>query len=163
MPKQSIDFSKTVIYKIQHIEKPELLYVGSTTNFTQRKNKHKSSCYNDNSHKYNYKLYQTIRDNGGWDAFNMVILKPFPCQNFNEARTEEDKVMREMMSSLNMKRAYQTSKERVEYLHKNYLENKDRRNELGKKWKLDNKDKIKKRSQEYYLETIDKRKESNKK
>ena len=65
MPKQSIDFSKTVIYKIQNVDNPELLYIGSTSNFTQRKHQHKSNCRNDNGKEYNLKLYQTIRENGG--------------------------------------------------------------------------------------------------
>ena len=99
MPKKNVDFSKTVIYKIQHTEIDELLYVGHTTDFVNRKRGHKSNCYNDNIGAYNNKLYQTIRQNGGRDAFSMVILKPFPCQNWNKARSEEDKVMREMKAS----------------------------------------------------------------
>ena len=30
MPRKDIDYSKTVIYKIQHIEKEDLVYVGHT-------------------------------------------------------------------------------------------------------------------------------------
>ena len=41
MPRKNIDYSKTIIYKIQHIDKEELLYVGSTTDFRRRKSKHK--------------------------------------------------------------------------------------------------------------------------
>ena len=41
MPKTKTDYSKTVIYKIQHIEDESLVYVGSTTNFTKRKSHHK--------------------------------------------------------------------------------------------------------------------------
>ena len=80
MPKQNIDFSKTVIYKIQHNLIDDLIYVVSTTNFTNRKHKHKSSCRNANSKEYNLKLYQTIRDNGNWDAFSIVVIKEFPCE-----------------------------------------------------------------------------------
>ena len=47
MPITPIDCSKMIIYKIQHNEKPELLYIGSTTNFKIRKNRHKSNCYNE--------------------------------------------------------------------------------------------------------------------
>ena len=46
MPKNPIDYSKTIIYKIQHIEKDDLIYVGSTTNFTKRKSAHKACCIN---------------------------------------------------------------------------------------------------------------------
>ena len=61
MPKTPVDYSKTVIYKIQHQDKPELLYVGSTTNFTKRKNSHKRNCNNLNNKKYNLKVYQMIK------------------------------------------------------------------------------------------------------
>jgi|DEB0MinimDraft_10_1074344.scaffolds.fasta_scaffold13736_4 hypothetical protein len=151
MPKQSIDFSKTVIYKIQHKEIDDLLYVGSTTNFTQRKSSHKGGCNNANCYEYNYKLYQTIRDNGGWDMFNMVIIKHFPCQNFNEARTEEDKVMREMKSNLNMKRAYVSPEEKQEYLREYRLENKDK----NKQYYLEHKDELAESHRQYYTEHKD--------
>lgn len=159
MPKKTIDFSKTVIYKIQHKEIDDLLYVGSTTNFTQRKSEHKSNSTNSNAQIYNAKLYKTIRDNGGWDAFNMVILKPFPCQNFNEAHTEEDKVMREMKSSLNTKRAYVSPEERREYLKQYNYDNRDKRSEYGKEHYQLNKDDISERHKAWREENVDKIKE----
>ena len=53
MPKKPIDFQKTVIYTIKT---GNSLYVGSTTNFTQRKNCHTNSISNVNNSNYNYKL-----------------------------------------------------------------------------------------------------------
>ena len=41
MPKKNIDYSKGLIYKIQHEDIEELLYVGSTTDITRRKYEHK--------------------------------------------------------------------------------------------------------------------------
>ena len=124
-----VDYSKTVIYKIQHKSKDELLYVGSTTHFGNRKVQHKSRCYNPNEKIYNNKLYSTIRDNGGWDAFNMVIVKEFPCENKRQAEAEEDKVMRETQSSLNMVRSFVSEEEKLEhrkdYDKEYYMLNKD--------------------------------------
>ena len=51
------------------------------------------------------KLYQMIRENGGWDDFNMIVIEEFPCKNLREAKAEEDKVMREMKSTMNTNRA----------------------------------------------------------
>ena len=132
-----VDYSKTVIYKIQHESKDELLYVGSTTHFGNRKSLHKSRCYNPNGAAYNYKLYQTIRDNGGWDAFNMVVVKEFPCENKRQADAEEDRIMRQMKSSLNMCRAYQTTEERRDYLKK--YEQKNKTKETRKQYRELNK------------------------
>lgn len=129
-----VDYNKIVIYKIQHQSKDELLYVGSTTHFLNRKVQHKRSCYNVNGSGYNTKLYTTIRDNGGWDAFNMVIIKEFPCKNKQEALAEEDKVMREMKASLNMCRAYTSTEERQEY----YKEYRDRNRDRFKEYREQN-------------------------
>ena len=75
MPKTPIDYSKSVIYKIEHLDKPELVYVGSTTDFIRRKSEHKCTCINENSKQYKSKLYQLIRDNGNWESFKMMIIK----------------------------------------------------------------------------------------
>ena len=76
MPKKEIDYSKTVIYKIQHNSKKELIYIGSTTNFTKRKTHHRcSSITNIQKRQYLIKLYVMIRENGGWNEFEMVPIK----------------------------------------------------------------------------------------
>ena len=103
------DYSKTVIYKIQHLDKDELLYVGHTTNFTKRKNRHKH-----NSIEKTTPVYKMMRENGGWECFTMIVLKDFPCASKTEACIEEDKVMREMKTSMNKYRAYTTPEEKLE-------------------------------------------------
>ena len=52
MPKKPIDYSNCCIYKIQHIEKEDLVYVGHTTNFTKRKCQHKYICKSELSSKH---------------------------------------------------------------------------------------------------------------
>ena len=51
MPKKEIDYSKCLIYKIQHLENDKLLYVGHTTNFTQRKYAHNYNTINNKNTK----------------------------------------------------------------------------------------------------------------
>ena len=74
MSKICIDYSNTIIYKLtcKNISCDEL-YVGYTTNFIQRKYLHKQSCNNETSSNYNMNLYKIIRENGGWDNWNMEI------------------------------------------------------------------------------------------
>jgi len=151
MPKTPIDYQTTVIYKIQHIEKDDLLYVGHTTNFTKRKNNHKSKCTKPDNSKYNLKIYQMIRDNGGWDMFKMIEIKKFPCNDDREACTEEDKLMRAMKATmnsisaifddekltLNRRRSDQkrsNTAERIEFRKSYYEENKDKIKAQKKKW-----------------------------
>lgn len=106
MAPKPINFLNTIIYKIQHIDNDELLYIGSTTDFIRRKCNHKSNCNNPNSKAYNVKLYTMIRCNGGWDNFKMIEVKKYPCNNSREAQAEEDKIMTEMKSIMNDRRSF---------------------------------------------------------
>ena len=45
------NYDKTVIYKLINYDYPDLVYVGSTTNFTKRKQHHKECCLNLNCKK----------------------------------------------------------------------------------------------------------------
>ena len=73
MLKTATDYSKNVIYKIQHNDDDSLLYVGHTCNFIKRKALHKYNC------KLSQKLiYKMIRDNGGWECFTMIVIKVYP-------------------------------------------------------------------------------------
>ena len=57
MPKKEINYQNTVIYKIQHTEKDDLIYVGHTTDFKRRKSEHKKHCNSGISRDYNFKMY----------------------------------------------------------------------------------------------------------
>ena len=57
------------------------LYIGATKNIRQRKYKHKYNCVNSNSNKHNFKVYKFIRENFGWDNWNMVLIKEINCDN----------------------------------------------------------------------------------
>ena len=65
MPKLPIDYSKTLIYKIEHTKDENLLYVGHTTNWDRRKCKHKNACKNEKYKIHNLQISQMIRKNGG--------------------------------------------------------------------------------------------------
>jgi hypothetical protein len=82
MPKQNIDYSKMIFYKIKCTDNDcKDIYVGSTTDFNRRKSQHKYSCNNCSDNSHNFKLYKTIRKNGGWNKFKMVIIEKCPCKN----------------------------------------------------------------------------------
>ena len=95
------DYSNTVIYKIQHKEKPELLYVGCTTNFNARRHQHKCRVSNVGDKEYNVYKYRMIRDNGGWDMFDMKPVKIISCKNKLEAEIEEERTRQELKATLN--------------------------------------------------------------
>ena len=162
MPRTPIDYSNAVIYKIQHLEKDELVYVGSTTNFTKRKCNHKSDC---NINKNKQKVHEMIRENGGWECFNMIIIKEYPCQTKTELLQEEDRVMREFKTRLNTIKPYRTPEEKKnsdkEYTEKNkeqiskrrkeyYEKNREQKLKQKKEYLEKNKEEINKRRRERY-------------
>jgi hypothetical protein len=99
MPKDDIDYSNTIIYKIICNDKTiNDVYVGHTTNFTKRKYFHKSACTNlDNK----LKIYHVIRQHGGWDNWDMVEIARYNCKDKTEARIKEQQHYEELKSTLN--------------------------------------------------------------
>ena len=143
MPKEIIDYSKTVIYKIicKNLD-INTVYVGSTSNFIQRKAKHKYSCNNPISKGHNYFLYKTIRENGGWQNYIMLEVEKFACSDGNEARTRERYWFEELNANLNKQvpsRSKHEYKKKYDFEHKeqnriyakNYREMKKLQNNLN--------------------------------
>jgi hypothetical protein len=154
MPKIAIDYSKCCIYKIEHIEYDNLVYVGNTTCFDKRKTAHKSNCNNENEPKYNFKLYQMIRDNGGWDMFKMVEVEKCPCYDKREAERRENELIKELRANMNSYRSFTTGEEKkinnIEYKTNNRVKLLEKQKEYNEK----NKDIIKVRKTEYREKNI---------
>jgi hypothetical protein len=55
--------------------------VGSTTNFTKRKYNHKNAVFNDKNKGHHLKLYVSIRENGGWESWDMIKICDYPCND----------------------------------------------------------------------------------
>lgn len=119
MPKTTTDYSNTIIYKLCCKDTTILdIYIGHTTNFTQRKNQHKTACCNENNKKYNQYVYQFIRDNGGWDNWSMILIKEHNLKNKREAESTEHYWIEQLGSKLNSNKPYAKCKEEP----KNYKE-----------------------------------------
>ncbi len=141
MPRNEIDYSKTIIYKIVCNDLTITdCYVGSTTDFKTRKAGHKSNCNNENGRKYDLKVYKMIRDNGGWSNWTMLQIELYPCKDSNEAHSRERHWIEYFNSKLNMNIPTREKKEwRDEHLEdeklynaKYYDEHKDERHIDGK-------------------------------
>ena len=99
MPKDLIDYSKTVIYKICCLDKSiQDLYIGHTTNFTKRKYQHKVCCNDINNQ---LKIYKIIRENGGWNNWEMIEIATYNCKNHTEARIKEQEHYQQVNATLN--------------------------------------------------------------
>jgi hypothetical protein len=112
MPKEIINYSSTIIYKIvcKDLNITDI-YVGHTTNFIKRKQYHKSDCNNPNSTHHNYKVYTTIRDNEGWDNWEMIEIEKYNCNDRNEAAARERYWYEILQAKLNTDYPNSTKKE----------------------------------------------------
>ena len=149
MPPTEEAYLNSVIYKIQHKTIPELLYIGSTSNFKTRIIAHKSNCNNPKSNLYNKQLYEVMRKNGGWDSFICSIYKHYACYNKYALLIEEDRVLDEIKPILNKNRSYLSLDNKKIYQVKYKEKNKEKLNRYYKLWCLTNKDKLEEYKEKY--------------
>ena len=150
-------YENSVIYKLVHKndQDNENIYVGSTTNFRGRKLQHKRICCNEKNGKYNLYLYQFIRENGGWDEWEMIAVETYPCENKRELEIRERFYIETLKAKLNQIIPTRT--------HKEYREdNKELIKEKKKKEYEDNKEHIKERNLKYRQHNREKITEYNK-
>ena len=134
MPKTIMDYSKTIMYKIvcNDLNVKEC-YVGHTTNMPKRKCGHKSCCNNEKSKHHNCKIYQIIRENGGWENWSMILVEKFPCKDKYEACKREREIVEELDANKNNLIRYLTEEDFKEYDKKYYHINEKLNEKLNKK------------------------------
>ena len=141
MPKTAIDYTRCIIYKLvcKDLEVKDL-YIGHTTYFTMRKWGHKRSSNNEKDKSYNQKVYKIIRDNGGWDNWEMLIVEYYTeCKNTNDARSRERYWYETLSATMNTNRPIITKEEFLEV-----------RKDNAKRYYGDNKEEVLKQGKLYY-------------
>ena len=141
-----------IIYKLccKNVDITEC-YVGSTINLSRRKHQHKIRCNNQNNNKYYFKVYQYIRENGGFDNWDIIQLETIQFNDRYELNARERVHLEQLHATLNKQIPTRTKKQyymdnREKYLQKskNFRENNP---ELVaqqlKEWCENNKEKVK--------------------
>ena len=144
------------------------IYIGSTLEQYTRKHAHKNACNNPNSKNYSFYVYQYIRQNGGFENWNLVILEEYAAENKNDLFWKEREWIERLQPSLNcMKKPIvskderaknrseyrEANKEKISEQKKEYREaNKDKLSEKNKKWREANRNKILEKNKKYYEE-----------
>ena len=154
MPKKTI--TDYVFYKIVCDDCPDYIYIGSTSNFRDRKSGHKRSCNNPNEKNHNIKLYQVIREYGGWTNWNMVVIDKAEQLTLTDSRIKEEQLRKKYNGNLNMCRAFRSDEEKKEYFKEFYEQNKDKILEQKKEFYEQNKDSILEHKKEYREQNKDK-------
>jgi len=127
MSGKAIDYSITPIsfYKfVCNDVEIKSTYVGHTVNFITRKSKHKHSCNTEKEQSHHFKLYQTIRDNGGWDNWRMIVIESRLVKDKREAERIEQEFMDKLQTDMNTRRSYYTE-DPNNYQSKYYQEHKE--------------------------------------
>ena len=159
MPRKPIDYSKTHFYKLV-CNDPEInsIYVGHTTDFKRRQYEHKSCSENVNSKMYNKYVYKSIRENGGFENWSMILIDTLHCENSLDAKKKERHFIEELQASLNKacpsrskQEYYQINKEAIDKRNKeNYENNKEAYNARKKEYQEEHKEYFKELKKEYY-------------
>ena len=145
-------------YKIVCDDLPNFVYVGSTMSFANRKYDHKRHCNNENHKHYNYKIYTTIRANGGWDNWRMVCIHQQEVDNKRHAEQIEEDYRVELNGNLNTIRAFRSEEQKKEHKKEYREKNKDYLSEKEKEYRKKNKDKISEYNKQYGKERYEKNK-----
>ena len=121
-------------------------YIGSTTCRYRRKKEHKNECNNENRDGYNRYVYQYIRENGGFDNWDMIILEEYSCESRVQLEMKEREWIELRRPTLNKNIP---SRESQEYQKKYYEENKGELKIHMKNYYEENKDEILQQMKQY--------------
>ena len=164
MPRKQIDYSNTHFYKIvcKDTNITEC-YVGHTTDFVKRRYAHKNICYKEEDRHYNIYLYEFIRENGGWDNWEMINIETRSCRDSLEAKTIERELTEQLKANLNRVKAIETKEEKSvrkkiwrdnnpEYNKQYYQDHKEEHNARSKQYREDHKEEIQEWKKKHYEE-----------
>ena len=153
-----VDYSNTHIYKLccKDLAVTEV-YIGSTTNFNERKRQHRDACCKEQDKRYCYPVYWFVRDNGGWANWDMVLIDTVSVSGKLEAHKVERRYVESFNAVLNAKipsRTYSEwradNDERLKERSKQYwLDNKEKIKEYKKQWRTENKDEINEKKRQW--------------
>jgi len=150
------NYQNSVIYKIEcNDTKIKECYIGSTVEFVKRRYRHKHNCKESN-----LKVYQFIRENGGWENWTMKSIINYPCNSKNELIIKEQEILKLYDNTLNLRSAYASIEDKIEY-HKQYNkqyynDNVEKLNKKSRQYHIDNAEKIKEQKKQYYIDNTEK-------
>ena len=142
------------IYGIRAVCDEVVIYIGYSTNFNQRKLNHKSNCLNPKSKKHHFPIYKHIRENGGFDKYEFVVLdKSNDNIRFKEREYTDKYGLNNLLNVYGGDTGLSKSEYNKNYNKKHkmeinekqratYQKNKERENERSTAYRLANKEQI---------------------
>ena len=102
-----------IVYKLC-CKNPEIkeIYVGSTKNLYERRRKHKEHSYGLSKSKQSmYYVYTYIRENGGWDNWDIIVIEKYNCEEKHELKYRERYWLETLNAKLNSKSPIKSKEE----------------------------------------------------
>jgi hypothetical protein len=151
MPKTPIDYSKSVVYSITDLTNHEVLYIGSTTNFINRKWSHKTDAYQQNTKYYNIPIYIKIREIG-LEYIDIKPIEEINCLSKNELLARERYWIEYYKPKYNSRKPIIFDNEKVKARSQSVKKwrdnNREHYNKLARNWRVKNKEHYNKYSKE---------------
>ena len=125
------------------------IYIGSSKNIKDRTRSHKTNCNNQNGANYNIKIYQKIREFGGWDNWLLIVLEKLPNATKSQATIREEELRVQLNATLNTNKAstgfgyigLTKLESHREWCKIHYQQNSEKRIEYQKEYDILNKEK----------------------
>jgi hypothetical protein len=165
---------KTTIYKIV-CKNTEIMdcYVGRSRDCSGRLRIHKEATVNEKNPGYNYKLYKTIRENGGFENWDFIEVETFEHESTDKTTPSQREayyynVFKATLNNNVPGRSHNESKKawlekNPEYMKKymqTYIEtHKEELSEKAKKYYEENKETLKAKSKKWVEENRDRNRE----
>ena len=111
-------------------------YVGSTGNTRIRKAHHKSDCNNVNGKNFNFRVYQYIRENDGFQNWELIVLETVQYNQKYELKARERHHMEALGATLNTQTP---NRNKAEW----YLDNAEQLKQQQKQYRENNPEQIK--------------------
>lgn len=125
------------------------IYIGSTVNINQRRRQHKNCCNKTTNPDHNIHVYEYIRENGGWDNWDSIVVEQFEFNEKHELRARERFHLEDLKATLNKTIPTRTQTEYREV-------NKDKYTLYKKQYYEDNKESIAERNKTYVNNNMEK-------
>ena len=146
------NLSQSTIYHIRCKMTKRVLYVGSSCDFINREKNHKWNCNNEKSVSHHLPIYKYIRENGGFENYEIIPVSFHNLNNIVELRILEQQEMDKHTGLMNCVYASRTQKQYI-------LDNKENKIKYDKQYRIDNIEKIKEDKKQRYINNKEKNNE----
>ena len=95
----------------------KFIYIGSTFDKKKRRDGHKYKCNTETDRSHNNLVYKLIRENGGFDNWEMIIIEKKRCESSEELRKLEQMWIDTVGPILNQAKAWVSEEEALKTKH----------------------------------------------